>query len=1269
MFALCIVSLIVWNAHATVSEYAFSSSMGTYTEFTGGTVLGSSANDDESFNAIPLGFPFIYNGVQQSVISVQTDGFLAFGPTVLNSTLAISSATGTNNIASALNRDIMSRADGELSYLLTGTAPNRVFVVQWKNYRRILTTAVNDIFNFQIQLHENSNSVVFAYGAFTLITLTTAQTVQVGLRGDSNADFNNRTTTTNWAATIAGTAANASCTINASVFPPNGLVFSFSPAVAGPPLPAQIVAPANNSTGVTVSTNLSWANGGGQPSGYRVYLGTDNPPTDLVNGTIQTGTVYDHPVNLSYSTQYFWQIIPFNNDGDAVGCPVWSFTTMQDPTVSIFPYLQGFDSVTPPALPPGWAVLNLNSDIYTWASIADPSANSAPNAMRIRYNDAMAMNDWLISPPFMFTAGGLYRIEFFYRAGSADFSEKLALYLGSEPLAASLTTELFINTNITNTVYQSVVIMLPASQTGVNYLGFKGFSAQSMYHLYIDSFSVQEIPPALQINPTAYDFGNVNIGDNSSHSFTLANTGGANVVISSITVSGSPMYSLTGVPVLPLSLGIGGTGTFSAVFAPTTAGPQTATVTITDNLARLVYNLPLSGTGFLMEPFNPPTNLAAQVTGNDVHLSWSSPAASRALLGYKVFRDNLLLSTIDNPTTLTFDDMDLNEGSYSYTVTAIYTSGESIPAGPVTATVLEQLIPPSELSAQILDNDITLNWTSPHPPMQGNWITWSNDVLGNSVGTNAAAQFIVAQRWDQTDLVPYQGGAVAKVKFIPSYANCVYTVMVWTGGTPSGPGDLVSSQVAQNIEVEEWNTVILPIPVQIPTAGELWVGYHVNTQGGYPASVDYGPAVEGKGNMMFFGGVWTTLSALSSTLVCNWLIEAFVAEGVACRQASLPPILETPNLEFSSGTLSYDPVQKVGRRDAIRALTGFRVYRDEVMIASITDPSVWQYTDMNMDDGTYQYGVSAVYSSGESEPVTIGVTVDSQMAPVLFVDYFENHPSFASEFPPWTLIDVDQSDTYGFSNISFPGSQQPSAFIVFSPNTTVPPMQGNYAYDGTKMLASFAAITPPNNDWVVSPRINLGTNSVLRFYARSHASYYGLERFRVGVTTLGSIVPQGFQFISGVNYVQAPTRWTEYTYDLSAYDNQHVYIGIQCVSNNSMVFYLDRFSVHSEGGSVDNDDPASHPIITELKGNYPNPFNPSTSIRFSLETSSRVEIDIYNIKGQKVRSLLNEPKAAGEHNIAWDGKDGSGRLMGSGVYYYRMRTGSYVSSRKMILMK
>ncbi len=93
------------------------------------------------------------------------------------------------------------------------------------------------------------------------------------------------------------------------------------------------------------------------------------------------------------------------------------------------------------------------------------------------------------------------------------------------------------------------------------------------------------------------------------------------------------------------------------------------------------------------------------------------------------------------------------------------------------------------------------------------------------------------------------------------------------------------------------------------------------------------------------------------------------------------------------------------------------------------------------------------------------------------------------------------------------------------------------------------------------------------------------------------------------------------------------------------------------------------PLITELKGNFPNPFNPITEIKFSLAKDSEVTLEIFNIKGQNIRTLVHENLPTGEHIVSWDGKSDTGQPSGSGVYFYRFRADNINQLRKMILLK
>jgi hypothetical protein len=102
---------------------------------------------------------------------------------------------------------------------------------------------------------------------------------------------------------------------------------------------------------------------------------------------------------------------------------------------------------------------------------------------------------------------------------------------------------------------------------------------------------------------------------------------------------------------------------------------------------------------------------------------------------------------------------------------------------------------------------------------------------------------------------------------------------------------------------------------------------------------------------------------------------------------------------------------------------------------------------------------------------------------------------------------------------------------------------------------------------------------------------------------------------------------------------------------------------------VSDKDIVNIPTVSALKGNYPNPFNPTTSISFDNAKAGNVTIDVFNTKGQKVRSLVNGFYSVGEHSVVWNGLDDKGVSVGSGIYFYRMRSGEVVSTKKMMLLK
>ncbi|MEA2077656.1 MAG: T9SS type A sorting domain-containing protein [Candidatus Marinimicrobia bacterium] len=93
------------------------------------------------------------------------------------------------------------------------------------------------------------------------------------------------------------------------------------------------------------------------------------------------------------------------------------------------------------------------------------------------------------------------------------------------------------------------------------------------------------------------------------------------------------------------------------------------------------------------------------------------------------------------------------------------------------------------------------------------------------------------------------------------------------------------------------------------------------------------------------------------------------------------------------------------------------------------------------------------------------------------------------------------------------------------------------------------------------------------------------------------------------------------------------------------------------------------PFMYELGYNYPNPFNPGTLISYALPVNAHVVIDIYNVLGEKVRTLVNESSTQGVYVTIWNGQDDLGNQVNSGIYFYRMTAGNYSNVKRMVLMK
>ena len=126
------------------------------------------------------------------------------------------------------------------------------------------------------------------------------------------------------------------------------------------------------------------------------------------------------------------------------------------------------------------------------------------------------------------------------------------------------------------------------------------------------------------------------------------------------------------------------------------------------------------------------------------------------------------------------------------------------------------------------------------------------------------------------------------------------------------------------------------------------------------------------------------------------------------------------------------------------------------------------------------------------------------------------------------------------------------------------------------------------------------------------------------------------------------------------------------VANNTLYIAAVDGWIYAFGQIATDVDDSTQPELPEqytLSQNYPNPFNPTTTIEYSLPLRCDVELCIYNILGQKVKTLVSESQSAGEHTVEWDGTNGRGQHVSSGVYFYRLQTPEFTQAKKMVVVR
>jgi len=237
--------------------------------------------------------------------------------------------------------------------------------------------------------------------------------------------------------------------------------------------------------------------------------------------------------------------------------------------------------------------------------------------------------------------------------------------------------------------------------------------------------------------------------------------------------------------------------------------------------------------------------------------------------------------------------------------------------------------------------------------------------------------------------------------------------------------------------------------------------------------------------------------------------------------------------------------------------------------------------------------------------------------------------------------------------------------IIYDNEASVNGSQINCHAGGMEVINSIIGGSTTNGS------VNFGTLTPTFIFC----NFYNSE----GPNFEGEFIPPALGVISGVNYNGDPCDefmniFSDPLFVDLANEDFHLTENSLCIDAGHPAYPLDPDGTYIEIGKYYfepvgiEDDTIVH-TKDYLMQNYPNPFNPTTTINYQLPVDSKIELAIYNLQGQRVKQLVSDQLSAGQHSVIWNGKDKNNKQVSSGIYFYKLKTGNFEETKKMILMK
>lgn len=328
---------------------------------------------------------------------------------------------------------------------------------------------------------------------------------------------------------------------------------------------------------------------------------------------------------------------------------------------------------------------------------------------------------------------------------------------------------------------------------------------------------------------------------------------------------------------------------------------------------------------------------------------------------------------------------------------------------------------------------------------------------------------------------------------------------------------------------------------------------------------------------------------------------------------------------------------------------------------------VWALNWTPAEEQVGQWAVT-IYASdayGARDSTTINIQVLSS-----------NHPPYISVYTPSdTIIFVKQKLENGVSSEEFwihanDDDREPVYYNWYLPYTTL--------LDTTFLIrVDYTRLTKGSNYWI-KVVVTDGKDSVSHTWRLDYITVVELSSFQADETTEGVRLTWSTSSESGnlgFQVLRSETRSGPYEQISGAMIESSSSGKYQYVDRNVLAgtTYFYKLRDLDKNGAVTEHGPiritVSLPTELRLSQNYPNPFNPTTTIVYDLPEQSSVQLEIFNLSGQIVKTLVNEDKPAGSYKVVWNATDEMGTNVPTGIYYYRLRAGDRILTKKLLLLK